>query len=156
MTTALRLAHSLGASIEQLTARIYWTPGQIVRGTDRPSAERLRGFFQVLAGNESAFEPAPSREPVGGRRETAALFGKSVRDARERRHLTQAELARSAGLSKNGLSLIERGIRETSVEVFSRARPLARSPAWLPARGDRLEPRPVIPTGSGSAWRMRP
>ena len=118
LTTALRLTCSLGASIEQLTDRIYWTPGQIVRGFEqRRPVERLSGFFQVLPGNVPAFEP-PLPQGVEGREEAAAIFGASVRDARERRHLTQAELARKAGLSKNGLSLIERGIRETSVAIL--------------------------------------
>lgn len=132
LTTALRLAHSLGASIEQLTDRIYWTPGQIVRGSERPPGERLRGFFQILPGNVPAFEPAPQKDPVSGRREAAAVLGANVREARERRHLIQAELARGAGLSKNGLSLIERGIRETSVEtLLALARSLELPPDFL-------------------------
>lgn len=132
LTTALRLAHSLGASIEQLTDRIYWAPGQIVRGSERPPRERLRGFFQILPGNVPAFEPAPPREPVRDRRGAAAIFGANVREARERRHLTQAELARGAGLSKNGLSLIERGIRETSVQtLLALARSLEVPPGYL-------------------------
>ena len=132
LTTALRLAHSLGASIEQLTDRIYWTPGQIVRGTDRPPAERLPGFFQVVPGNVSAFEPVSPPELVSGRREAAMILGANIRDARERRHLTQAELARRAGLGKNGLSLTERGIRETSVEMLlALARSLEVPPGYL-------------------------
>jgi len=118
LTTALRLTCSLGASIEQLTDRIHWTPGQIVRGFEqRRPAERLSGFFQVLPGNVPAFEPPPPQD-AEDREEAAAIFGANVRDARERRHLTQADLARKAGLSKNGLSLIERGIRETSVAIL--------------------------------------
>lgn len=46
------------------------------------------------------------------------MFGANIRDARERHHLTQADLGDKAGLSKNGLSLIERGIRETTVAVL--------------------------------------
>lgn len=118
LTTALRLTCSLGASIEQLTDRIHWNPGQIVRGFEqRRGVERLSGFFQVLPGNVPAFEPPPPQD-AEDREEAAAIFGASVRDARERRHLTQAELARKAGLGKNGLSLIERGIRETSVAIL--------------------------------------
>jgi transcriptional regulator with XRE-family HTH domain len=118
LATALRLTCSLGASIEQLTDRIHWTPGQVVRGFEQHrGVERLSGFFQVVPGNVAVFEP-PSPQEVGDREEATAIFGANVRDARERRHLTQAELARKAGLGKNGLSLIERGIRETSVAVL--------------------------------------
>ncbi|MGC1852466.1 MAG: helix-turn-helix domain-containing protein [Solirubrobacterales bacterium] len=118
LTTALRLTCSLGASIEQLTDRIHWNPGQIVRGFEqRRGVERLSGFFEVVPGNVPAFEP-PLPQEVGDRVEAAAIFGANVRGARERRHLTQAELARKAGLGKNGLSLIERGVRETSVAIL--------------------------------------
>jgi transcriptional regulator with XRE-family HTH domain len=93
--------------------------------------ERLSGFFQVLSSNELSFEPPPPQE-VGDRREAAVMFGANVRDARERRHLTQANLARKAGLSKNGLSLIERGIRETTVAVLlALARSLEVPPDFL-------------------------
>lgn len=142
LTTALRLTCSLGASIERLTDRICWTPGQIVRGFEqRRPVERLSGFFQVLPGNVPAFEPPPSQD-VEDRGQAAAIFGASIRDARERRHLTQAELARKAGLGKNGLSLIERGIRETSVAILLA---LARS----------LEVPPDLLLG-GIVWRAGP
>jgi transcriptional regulator with XRE-family HTH domain len=132
LTTALRLAYSLRASIEQLTDRIYWTPGQIVHGSEHPPAERLSGFFQVLPGNESPFESLPPRDPVAGRQEAAAIFGANVSEARERRHLTQAQLARRAGLSKNGLSLVERGSTETSVKLLlALARSLEVPPDFL-------------------------
>ncbi|HMJ73122.1 MAG TPA: hypothetical protein VK471_07165 [Solirubrobacterales bacterium] len=92
LTTALRLTYSLGASIEQLTDRIHWTPGQIVRGFEqRRPVERLSGFFQVLPGNVPAFEPPPPQD-AEDREEAAAIFGANVRDARERRHLTQGSL----------------------------------------------------------------
>lgn len=132
LTTALRLTGSLGVSIEQLTDRIYWTPGQVFRGLEqRRPVERLSGFFQVLPSNELAFEPPPLQE-VDNREEAAAVLGANVRDARERRHLTQAELAIEADLSKNGLSLIERGIRETSVAVLlALARALEVPPDFL-------------------------
>jgi transcriptional regulator with XRE-family HTH domain len=119
LTTALKLAHSLGASIDQLTDGIYWTPGQILRGTENPvPAERLMGFFEVLPTNVPAFEPAPRRDPIGSRDDVARIFGSNVRDARERRHLSQQALGGAAGLSKSGLSLIERGVHETTIEVL--------------------------------------
>jgi transcriptional regulator with XRE-family HTH domain len=46
------------------------------------------------------------------------IFGANLCSARERRHLIQQSLGRSAGLSKAGLSLIERGVRETSVQTL--------------------------------------
>jgi transcriptional regulator with XRE-family HTH domain len=142
LTTALRLMHPLGASIDQLTERIYWNPGQVVRNSQRPPRERLAGFFLVLPGNVPVFEPAPPREPVTSREEAATIFGANVRCARERRHLTQQALGRAAGLSKAGLSLIERGVRETSIQtLFALARSLEVAPepllegiAWKPER----------------------
>jgi transcriptional regulator with XRE-family HTH domain len=117
---ALRFAHGLGASINQLTDRIYWNPGETARRPRerRPPSERLSGFFLVLAASEPVFDPVPTGAPVADRHEAAAIFGQNLRGARERRHLTQESLARAAGLSKAGLSLIERGIRETTIEVL--------------------------------------
>lgn len=88
------------------------------------------------------FEPAPKCDPVATREEAAAIFGANARRARERRHLTQQALGRAAGLSKAGLSLIERGIRETSIRtLFGLARSLEVAPeslldgiAWKPER----------------------
>jgi transcriptional regulator with XRE-family HTH domain len=142
LTTALRLIHPLGASVDQLTERIYWNPGQVVRNPQRPPRERLSGFFLVLPSNVPVFESAPPYEPVRTREEAASIFGANVRGARERRHLTQQALGRAAGLSKAGLSLIERGVRETSVQVlFALARSLEVAPeslfegtAWKPER----------------------
>ena len=142
LTTALRLVHPLGASIDQLTERIYWNPGQVVRNSQPPPKERLSGFFLVLPGNVPVFESAPSHEPVTTREGAAAIFGANVRSVRERRHLTQEALGGSAGLSKAGLSLIERGVRETSVQtLFALARSLEVAPshllagiAWKPER----------------------
>jgi transcriptional regulator with XRE-family HTH domain len=142
LTTALRLVHSMGASIDQLTERIYWNPGQVVRNTQHPPKERLSGFFQVLPSNVPVFEPGPPQEPVATREAAAAIFGANVRGARERRHLTQRALGGAAGLSEAGLSLIERGVRETSIRtLFALARSLEVAPealldgiAWKPGR----------------------
>ena len=124
----------MGVSIEELVERVYWNPGERVRrpGDRRPFSERLAGFFLVLPANAAIFDPAPPRDPVGSRQEVAAIFGQNVRAARERRHLTQAKLASAAGLSKAGLSLIERGVRETTIEtLLSLARALEVTPAFL-------------------------
>lgn len=134
VTKALRFAHSLGVSIDELADRVYWNPGERARrpGDRRAPSERLSGFFLVLPANVPVFEPAPSRDPVTSRLEAAAIFGQNVRSARERRHMTQRALAGAAGLSKAGLSLIERGIRETTIEtLLSLARALEVTPGFL-------------------------
>jgi transcriptional regulator with XRE-family HTH domain len=153
LTTALRLLDPLGASIDQFTERIFWNPGQITRGLPSPPKERLTGFFQVLPGNAPTFEPVAPRDPIATRHEAASIIGANIRSARERRHLTQVALGRVAGLSKAGLSLIERGVRETSIQtLFALARSLEVPPgllfqgvAWKP------EGRP----GGGSRARRR-
>lgn len=134
VTKALRLAHSLGVSIDELVDRIYWNPGEMAkRPADRRAAsERLSGFFLVLPVNVPVFDSPPPRDPVTSRQEAAEIFGRNVRAARERRHLTQTILAGAAGLSKAGLSLIERGIRETTIEtLLSLARALEVTPGLL-------------------------
>ena len=133
-TKALRLAHSMGVSIEELVEHVYWNPGERVRRPSdrRPFSERLAGFFLVLPANAPAFDPPPPRDSVDNRLEAAAIFGQNVRTARERRHLTQANLAHAAGLSEAGLSLIERGIRETTIDtLLSLTRALEVTPAFL-------------------------
>jgi transcriptional regulator with XRE-family HTH domain len=143
VTTALRLSHTVGASLDQLAERIYWNPGEVAprRGERRPPSERLAGFFSVVPANVPVFEPPLAEVAVGDRREAAVIVGRNIRAARERRHLTQAELARGAGLSKAGLSLIERGAHETTINtLLSLARCLEVTPdhllsgiSWKPA-----------------------
>jgi transcriptional regulator with XRE-family HTH domain len=134
VTRALRLAHSTGVSIDDLADRIYWNPGEMARGPEdrRPPSERLSGFFLVLPANVPIFDPALPRAPVADRTELAEVFGENVRSARERRHLFQKTLADSAGLSREGLSYIERGIHETTIEtMLSIARALQVRPEVL-------------------------
>jgi transcriptional regulator with XRE-family HTH domain len=150
VTKALRISHSLDTSIDDLVERIYWNPGEIApRPSERrPASERLAGFFQVLPSNVPVFAPAVPRV-VTDRHEAAVIFGRSVRDARERRHLNQTTLAQAAGLSKAGLSQIERGLSETTVErLLALARGLEVPPenllggiAWEPRRSVRNRPR---------------
>lgn len=133
-TKALRFTHSLGVPIDQLVDRIYWNPGEMAPSASarRPSSERLTGFFLVVPANVPVFEPALPQEPVSGRPEVAAIFGHNVRGARARRHITQDSLARVAGLSKAGLSLMERGVCETTIEtLLSLARALEVAPEFL-------------------------
>jgi transcriptional regulator with XRE-family HTH domain len=134
VTKALRLAHSLGVSIDELTERVYWNPGEMARrpGDRRLPSERLSGFFLILPVNVPVFDPPPQRDPVEGRQEAAEIFGQNVRAARDRRHLTQTTLAHASGLSKAGLSLTERGICETTIEtLLSLARALEVTPGLL-------------------------
>ena len=46
VTRALRLAHSIGVSIDDLVDRIYWNPGETARSPEdrRPASERLSGI----------------------------------------------------------------------------------------------------------------
>ncbi|HSS03967.1 MAG TPA: helix-turn-helix domain-containing protein [Solirubrobacterales bacterium] len=108
----------------------------------------------VLPVNEAAFEPGPRRAPVADRHEAASIFGANLRDARERRHLTQHALARASGLGKNGLSLIEQGVNETTVEtLLALARSLNLPPGHL-LDGICLEPQPPSsPSCTGRAHR---
>lgn len=156
LSTALRLAHSLGVSIDQLTDGIYWTPGQVLRGKEEAPAERLAGFFEVLPGNVPIFEPRAPREAVSGPEGVARIFGANLRDARERRHLTQRALASATGLSRSGVILIEAGTHETTIEaLFEFSRALESPPellldgiGWKPVAAGR---RP--PASSGEASR---
>jgi len=157
VTRALRLAHSLEGSIDQLASRIYWNPGEVARKPSerRPPSQRLSGFFLVPPEGESVFDPAPPREPVVNRHEAAVIFGQNVRSARERRHLIQTKLARAVGLGKDGLSLIERGIRETTIEkLLALARALEVTPEFL-LGGVAWRPKLVscAPLGPGGARR---
>jgi transcriptional regulator with XRE-family HTH domain len=131
-------------SVDRLVDRIYWNPGEVAPSASarRPPSERLTGFFLVLPANVPVFEPALPQEPVSGRAEVAAIFGHNVRGARERRHITQDSLSRVAGLSRAGLSLMERGVCETTIEtLLTLARALEVTPkfllggiAWKPQR----------------------
>lgn len=117
-TKALKLAHALGVSLDELVEGIFWVPGQVQRNRKGPPpAERLAGFFVVLPANEPAFATVPPI-PVSDRHEVARILGANIRDARKRRHLTQSALGRASNLSREGLSLIEQGVNETTVETL--------------------------------------
>lgn len=151
---ALRLAHALGVSINTLVERAYWDRGEIAAspGKRRPASERLAGFFHVLPPNVPVFEPA-APQLIRCREEVADIVGQNVRMARERRHRTQVELAEPAGLSKSGLSLIERGIRETTLgTLLSIARALEVTPGFL-FRGLAWKPQSAPPSECRGARR---
>ncbi len=152
ITTALRLMGSLGASIDALAEQVYWTPGQILLGADRRPPERLSGFFQVLPSNAPIFEPLPRSRPVATREEAARLIGETIRDTRERRHLTQYGLAEAAGLGRKSLSPIEQGTCETTVGTCLAIARALEVPAEFLFRGIHWEARP----GSCSSRAHRP
>lgn len=130
---ALRVAHVLGVPIDALVERVYWDRGEIAAspGKRRPPSDRLSGFFHVLPPNVPVFEPA-TPQLIRCREEVADIVGREVRMARERRHRTQVELAEATSLSKSGLSLIERGIRETTLgTLLAIARALEVTPGFL-------------------------
>jgi transcriptional regulator with XRE-family HTH domain len=153
--TTMKLAHSLGRPIDRLTERTCWNPGEIAPtpGARRTASERLSGFFSALPVNAPAFESTAPREPIASRREAAEIFGRNVREVRKRRHLIQVALARAVGLSKSGLSLIERGVRETTIgTLISLARALEVTPEFL-LEGITWEPRGPLstpPKGGGA------
>lgn len=169
VASILRITHALDCSVDDLTDRIYWHPGQIAdRGQGRDARwreQRLAGFFQVLAPNEAAFEPTQPPVPVANRRRAAEVFGQGVRDARTRRHLTQAALAGAAGLSKDAMTLIERGITETTTtHLFGLARALHIPPEallagmyWTPPTAAGLTPAArAVPERNQSRQGTRP
>ena len=75
---------------------------------------------------------------MGGRGILEA-FGQVVRQARRAQHLSQEQLALSAGLNRNFVMSIEAGRRKPSlITLFSLAKALNVSPAVLVSRTDRM------------------
>lgn len=145
VTKALRFAYALGVPIDALVERVYWNRGEIAAspGKRRPPSERLSGFFHVLPSNVPVFELVPPRL-ITRREEVAQIVGQNVREARERRHRTQVDLAEAADLSKSGLSLIERGVHETTLgTLLSIARALEVTPGFL-FRGLAWKPQSIV------------
>lgn len=68
-----------------------------------------------------------------------AAFGQVVREARRAKHMTQEELALSAGLNRNFVMSIEAGKRKPSIiTIFALAKALELSPSLLISRTDQL------------------
>lgn len=151
-TTLLALCHSLEAGIDEITERIYWNPAETSRRGDGEPV-RLAGFFLVPPPNVAVFELGRAPAQVATRQQAARELDRNVRAARERRHLTQARLASAAGLSKSGLSLVERGIREaTLATLLALARALQVPPELLLDGIEcRRESRPGPPSRYGGA-----
>lgn len=129
---ALRLVGSLGLSIDKLVAGVYWYPGDVGNGRSQRPPTALSGFFSVLPPRFPPFEllcPDPERID---RADATVILGQTIRELRERRHLTLLELAGGAGLSKDGLLKIELGRTETTIaRVLDLARGLQVPPALL-------------------------
>ena len=61
-----------------------------------------------------------------------AAFGATIRERREQLGMTQAELARRAGLARNTVRAVEGGESNLSLDVIDRvARPLGMNPSLL-------------------------
>jgi transcriptional regulator with XRE-family HTH domain len=64
--------------------------------------------------------------------ELAEVLGRNIREARQRRGLSQEELAFSAGMKRSYVSDMERGLRNPTVRAIARlAAALAVEPASL-------------------------
>ncbi len=71
--------------------------------------------------------------------QTAAAFGRVLRDQRAVRRLSQEGLALGAGVDRTFVSQMERGIRQpTLTTLWKLAAALGVSPATLVARAERL------------------
>lgn len=78
-------------------------------------------------------------------------FAKRLRDTRNERKLSQAELARLCGLSQSAIANYEARTRANPKDIFSLADALGVNPDWL-ARGTAPRDRPiyVLPGNDGS------
>lgn len=112
VTRALRLAHSIGVSIDDLADRIYWNPGEIARSPAdrRPSSERLSGFFLVLPANVPIFDPAPPRDPVT-KQQLADHMGVTPRWIEYQQRLGLPYL-RMGGMNRYRVSEVEAWLRD--------------------------------------------
>jgi transcriptional regulator with XRE-family HTH domain len=75
----------------------------------------------------------------------ATRFGERIRQLREKRGLSQEELADAARLHRTHISLIERGQRSVRIETVERL-----------ALALRLQPSELMPTVTLAALRHRP
>ncbi|MBM3407588.1 MAG: helix-turn-helix transcriptional regulator [Betaproteobacteria bacterium] len=77
-----------------------------------------------------------------------AAFGQILRDLRRERGLSQEALALEAGLQRNYISLIERGVNQPTITtVFKLASALAIRPSEVIARVERRANYPSITLG---------
>ncbi len=149
LTTALRLLTRWAPRSTSSPSASSGTRGRSRAGCQAPTegtTHRLlpRRARQRPGLRADAAAPNPlqrARRPLRSSAPTSAA-------ARERRHLTQRALGGSSGVSKAGLSLIERGVRETSIKtLFELARSLEVSPDVL-LQGIAWKPEPSKRQGS--------
>lgn len=115
LLVALKLAGSLGASIERLALGVFWHPGEVV-GTGRrrkPRSQLLEGYFSTRPAHVGEEDSPPV--PVTDRGEVATIIGRNLKDARRRRHLSQGDLGRAVGSEQTHISKIERGRLEPTL-----------------------------------------
>jgi transcriptional regulator with XRE-family HTH domain len=125
LLVALKLAGSLGASIDRLTLGVFWNPGEVAgTGSKRkPRSQLLEGYFSTRPAHigEAGSPPVP----VTGRAEIAAIIGRNLRDARRRRLRSQRDLGRALGSEQTHISKIELGqLEPTLTTVIGLAREL--------------------------------
>jgi len=109
LLVALRLAGSMGVSIDRLTLGVFWNPGEVATcDLWRPRPERLDGYFSTRPPHLGDDSP---RVPVTDQSEVAEIIGRNLRDARRRRRLPQHAL----GLKQTHVSRIERGLIEPAL-----------------------------------------
>ncbi|MFC0389120.1 helix-turn-helix transcriptional regulator [Muricoccus vinaceus] len=70
----------------------------------------------------------PARRPRRSKHPEKVIFGMNVRKARERRGLTQVELARLTGIGQSELSAVERGVANSTIETMSRLAAAVKEP----------------------------
>ena len=89
------------------------------------------------AGDGRPYDPDVADD---GDERVSRTFGAWVRELRQRKKLTQTDVAQRAGISLTYVSEIERGVRNPTLAVIVRlARALDASPSQLVARLDRLD-----------------
>jgi transcriptional regulator with XRE-family HTH domain len=124
LLVALKLAGSLAASIDRLTAGVFWNPGEAARNgaASRPRSVRFEGFFSARPAH---LRLDATSLPVTTQSEVATVIGGNLRDARRRRHISQRDLGPALGLEQTHVSKIELGqLEPTLTTVIGLAREL--------------------------------
>lgn len=108
----LRLAGSLDASVDQLTAGVFWNPAEVelIGDGSKPGSGRFEGYFSTRPVHMAKEDPR-LRFPVADTAQVATIIGRNLREARRRRGLPQHGL----GLEQTHISRIERGLVEPAL-----------------------------------------
>lgn len=139
---ALRAAATFEVPLARLTEGIFWNPGEVAAKPSerRPPSERLAGYFSVVPPGVPAFEDPAETVVARERTEVAAVIGRNVKEARDRRHLLQREF----GLADTaGAGLIEAGEREPELSGLMTIARSLEVPPWFLLRGMIWEPDPA-------------